>query len=84
MLTSLNSDQSGRDMMVSYSLFNTLGQSIGSMLFFEDHRRSNNKDYNDIAVLLTLVPTPQAATLGLLGLGGMGVLAGRRRRNCVA
>jgi len=83
-LTSLNTDQSGRDMMVSYSLFNTLGQTIGSMLFFEDHRRSNNKDFNDIAVLLTLAPTPQAAALGLLGLGGMGVLAGRRRRNCVA
>lgn len=82
--TSLNSDQSGRDMMVSYTLLNSLGQSIGSMLFFEDHRLSSNKDYNDIAVLLSLAPTPQAASLGLLGLGGMSVLAGRRRRDSVA
>jgi len=82
--TSMTQDQHGRDMMVSYSLFNALGESIGSMLFFEDRLLTHNKDYNDIAVLLTLAPTPQAATLGLLGLGGMGILAGRRRRDTVA
>ncbi len=82
--TSANKDQHGRDMMVSYTLFNTLGESIGSMLFFEDRLLTHNKDFNDVAVLLTLAPTPQAATLGLLGLGGMGVLAGRRRRTSVA
>ncbi len=82
--TSLASDQHGRDMMVSYSLFDARGKSIGSMLFFEDRLLTHNKDYNDVAVLLTLVPTPQAATLGLLGLGSMGVLAGRRRREAAA
>ena len=36
-------------------------------------------DYNDFAVLLTLAPTPQAALLGILGLGGVGLATGRRR-----
>lgn len=80
--TSLASDQHGRDQMVSYSLVNSLGESIGSVLFFEDHLLSDNKDFNDVAVMLTLTPTPQAASLGALGLMGIAV-GGRRRRSVV-
>jgi len=78
--TSRDADNWGKDMMVSYSLYNNSGNFIGSFLFFEDKKHGSDKDFNDVAVLLTLVPTPQAATMGLLGLGGIGVLAGRRRR----
>jgi len=78
--TSRDADNWGKDMMVSYSMYNASGSLIGSFLFFEDKKHNSDKDYNDVAVLLTLVPAPQAATMGLLGLGGLGVLAGRRRR----
>lgn len=78
--TSLNSDQHGTDQLVSYTLFNELGKTIGSLLLFEDRLLSHNRDYNDVAVLLTLAPSPQAAGLGLLGLGGLGLMSGRRRR----
>ena len=78
--TSREDDNWGKDMMVSYSLYNGSGSFIGSFLFFEDTKHNSDKDFNDIAVLLCLVPAPQAASMGLLSLGGLGVLAGRRRR----
>lgn len=68
------------DHMTSYELLRD-GKLFGYALFFEDLKRyHSDKDYNDVAVLLTLVPTPQAAMMGLTGLGGLGLLAGRRRR----
>ena len=67
------------DHMVSYKLFKN-GDLFGYALFFEDLKNCSDKDYNDVAVILTLVPTPQAAMMGLTGLGGLGLLAGRRRR----
>lgn len=78
--TSRDADNWGKDMMVSYSLYNGSGNFIGSFLFFEDKKHNSDKDFNDVAVLLCLVPTPQAASMGLIGLGGLGLLAGRRRR----
>lgn len=79
-LTSRNSNNGGTDMMISYSLYNNAGNFIGSVLFFDDKISAPEKDYADVAVLLTLVPTPQAAAMGLLGLGSLGVMAGCRRR----
>jgi len=81
--TSREADNWGKDMMVSYTMYNASGSKIGSFLFFEDTKHNSDKDFNDIAVLLCLVPTPQAASMGLLGLGGLGILAGRRRRSAI-
>jgi len=67
------------DHMTSYKLLRD-GKLFGYALFFEDLKYCSDKDYNDVAVILTLVPTPQAAMMGLTGLGGLGLLAGRRRR----
>ena len=67
------------DHMVAYKLLRD-GELFGYALFFEDLKYCSDKDYNDVAVILTLVPTPQAAMMGLTGLGGLGLLAGRRRR----
>ena len=69
----------GVDHMVTYAMYDDSNKLIGAVLFFEDWSGDNSDyDYNDYAVMLTLAPTPQAALLGLLGLGG--VAAGRRRR----
>ncbi len=78
--TSRDWDNAGSlDHMVSYKLLRD-GNLFGYALFFEDIKYCPDKDYNDVAVILTLVPTPQAAMMGLTGLGGLGLLAGRRRR----
>lgn len=70
----------GVDHMVSYAMYDASNKLIGAVLFFEDwNGASSDYDYNDYAVLLTLAPTPQAALLGLLGLGGVGLATGRRR-----
>lgn len=66
--TSREHDNYGKDMMVSYSLYNGAGSMIGSMLFFEDKKHFSDKDFNDVAVLLSIVPSPQAAGLGALAL----------------
>lgn len=71
----------GQDQMVSYAMYDETNAMIGAILFFEDwHGPGSDYDYNDFAVLLTLAPTPQAALLGALGLGGAGLITGRRRR----
>lgn len=81
LFTSRNKDNANdRDHMVSYALYNGGGNLFGYALFFEDKKHNSDKDFNDAAVLLTLVPTPMAAGMGLLGLGGLGVMAGHRRR----
>ncbi|MEM8756764.1 MAG: DUF4114 domain-containing protein [Planctomycetota bacterium] len=68
-----------RDHMVTYTLYEN-NRKTGYAVFFEDiGGKHSDRDFNDVAVGLTIVPTPQAALLGLAGLGGMGVLAGRRR-----
>lgn len=71
----------GKDHMVTYGIYDDADQLIAAVLFFEDWGGAGSDwDYNDSAVLLTLAPTPQAALLGLAGLGGIGLAAGRRRR----
>ncbi len=73
---------SGQDHMVSYAMYDESNRLIGAVLFFEDwHGEGSDYDYNDFAVLLTLAPTPQAAMLGMLGLGGVGLMGSRRRRS---
>lgn len=80
LFTSREKDNHGKDdHMVAYQLLKN-GNFFGYALFFEDLKNCPDSDYNDVAVLLTLVPTPQAAMMGLTGLGGLGLLAGRRRR----
>lgn len=75
-------NQGGQDQMVSYAMYDETNKLIGAILFFEDwHGVGSDYDYNDFAVMLTLAPTPQAALLGALGLGGAGLMAGRRRRS---
>lgn len=75
-------NQGGQDQMVSYAMYDETNRLIGAILFFEDwHGAGSDYDYNDFAVMLTLAPTPQAALLGALGLGGAGLMAGRRRRS---
>ncbi|MEO1584923.1 MAG: PEP-CTERM sorting domain-containing protein, partial [Planctomycetota bacterium] len=70
-----------RDHMVTYAIYEQ-DHLTGFALFFEDlHKHHSDKDFNDAAVLLSLVPTPQAAGLALAGLGGVGLTAARRRRN---
>ena len=76
--TSRERDNYDKDMMVSYSLYNAAGSMIGSMLFFEDKKLFSDKDFNDVAVLLSIVPTPQAAGIGALAL--LGGLSMTRRR----
>ncbi|GAB5496853.1 MAG: hypothetical protein Phyf2KO_19330 [Phycisphaerales bacterium] len=77
--TSREHDNYGKDMMVSYSIFNGMGSMIGSMLFFEDKKHHSDKDFNDVAVFLSVVPTPQAAGMGALAL--LGGLSMTRRRS---
>lgn len=78
-----NDNYNKKDHMVSYALYTETGKLFGYALFFEDKKQNSDWDYNDVAVLLTLVPTPQAASIGALGL--LGVLgASRRRRQTVA
>lgn len=80
LFTSRDKDNYGDDdHMTSYALLRN-DAIFGYALFFEDLKNCSDSDYNDVAVILTLVPTPQAAMLGLTGLGGIGLLAGRRRR----
>lgn len=79
---SSNSDMNnGKDHMISYAIYDAQNNFIAAVLFFEDWAGSGSDwDYNDFSVMLTLAPTPQAAMLGLAGLGGIGLAAGRRRR----
>ncbi|MCA9273523.1 MAG: hypothetical protein KDA31_10785 [Phycisphaerales bacterium] len=75
-----NTMNGGTDHMVSYAMYDASNKLIGAVLFFEDwHGSASDYDYNDFAVLLTLAPAPQAALLGVLGLGGVGLATGRRR-----
>ncbi len=82
--TTFSSDSSAngdRDHMVSYAVYDSQDNFIAAVLFFEDWGGDGSDwDYNDFSVMLTLAPTPQAAMLGLAGLGGIGLAAGRRRR----
>ncbi len=71
----------GRDQMVTYAIYDLNDELVAAVLFFEDWAGANSDyDYNDFSVMLTLAPTPQAAFLGLAGLGGIGMAASRRRR----
>ncbi|MEL6498775.1 MAG: DUF4114 domain-containing protein [Planctomycetota bacterium] len=70
-----------KDHMVTYALYDN-DSLTGFALFFEDLPRwHSDRDFNDAAVLLSIVPTPQAAGMALAGLGGLGLATGRRRRN---
>ncbi|MGP1271842.1 MAG: hypothetical protein ACTS22_00765 [Phycisphaerales bacterium] len=81
-ISSDNALNGGADHMVTYVLYNnTNNKVIGAVLFFEDWMGQNGDyDYNDLGIILTLAPTPNAALLGLAGLGGVGLATGRRRR----
>ncbi|MEM8756763.1 MAG: hypothetical protein AAGF47_03165 [Planctomycetota bacterium] len=71
----------GVDHMVTYALLDENDEVFGAVVFFEDWLGGNGDfDFNDLGVLLTLAPTPNAALLGLAGLGGLGFATGRRRR----
>jgi hypothetical protein len=75
-----NHNRDRKDHMVTYALYDNDHLS-GFVLFFEDLPSwHSDRDFNDAAVLLSIVPTPQAAGLVLTGLGGIGLAAGRRRR----
>jgi hypothetical protein len=78
--SSINDDNhDGEDHMVTYRLFE--GEAdLGFVLFFEDWGgHLSDHDFNDLAVFVSLVPAPQAAMLGALGLGGLAFGASRRR-----
>lgn len=80
--TTQSGDNPGEyDHFVTYSITNDSGRFLGWMMFVENEEFSNNPDgdYNDLALLLTLTPTPHAAGLGALGLLGMAGLTRRRR-----
>lgn len=69
------------DHYITYTITNETGRFVGWMMFVENEEFSNNPDgdFNDLALLLTLTPTPHAAGLGALGLLGMAGLTRRRR-----
>lgn len=74
----LNWDHS--DHMVTYELLRN-GSSFGYALFFEDWGgHLSDRDFNDVAVVLSLVPTPSGAALGLSALAVPGLAGLRRRR----
>ena len=67
------------DHMVTYTLFEG-GSKLGYAIFFEDiGGHCSDRDFNDVAVMLSIVPAPHAALLGLAGMGGLGLATGRRR-----
>lgn len=77
-LTSDEGDNTGgKDMMVTYAMFKN-GDFFGWLLAWED-RLEGDFDYNDawIEVALAPIPSPLAASMGAVALGG---LATRRRR----
>ncbi|MEO1534129.1 MAG: DUF4114 domain-containing protein [Planctomycetota bacterium] len=73
-----NSD--GRDHMVTYQLLDG-DRAIGYALFFEDWGgHFSDNDFNDLAVIVSIVPAPTAALLGFTSLGVLGVRSNRRVR----
>ncbi|MEO1583859.1 MAG: DUF4114 domain-containing protein [Planctomycetota bacterium] len=65
------------DHMVSYNLLEG-GESLGFVLFFEDWGgHASDRDFNDLAVVVQLVPLPQASLLAAAALGGLACV--RRR-----
>jgi len=77
-LASENAD--GRDHMVTYKITGLPNTIAVWLLFWEDRDFDDPRsdfDYNDLVVEIRAIPTPMAAGLGFLGLGG---LAGMRRR----
>lgn len=76
-----NNNLDRKDHMVTYALYDNDVLS-GFVLFFEDLPSwHSDRDFNDTAVLLSIVPTPHAAGLALAGLAGVGITHGRRRRS---
>jgi hypothetical protein len=68
------------DHMVTYELLRN-GSSAGYALFFEDWGgHLSDRDFNDVAVVLSLVPTPPGVALGLSALALPGLAGLRRRR----
>ena len=69
--TSCESDTLGYDMMMSYTLMNENGLAFASVIFFEDMMIDSDWGFNDVAIPLSVIPTPQAASMG-----GLALLAG--------
>ncbi|MEL7483930.1 MAG: DUF4114 domain-containing protein [Planctomycetota bacterium] len=75
-----DANRDGRDHMVTYQLLDG-DRAIGYALFFEDWGgHFSDNDFNDLAVIVSIVPTPTAAVLGFAGLGLLGARSNRRNR----
>ncbi len=73
----LNRD--GMDHMITYRLLEG-DRTTGYALFFEDWGgHLSDRDFNDLGVLISLVPVPQSAALAAVGLGLLASGTGRRR-----
>lgn len=81
--TSYEGDNDGRDHMVTYHV-DIAGRSLPIwLLFWEDRPHTSGGhsdwDFNDLVVMLTVIPLPGPAVLGMVGLFGLAAV--RRRRH---
>lgn len=75
-----DANRDGQDHMITYRLLEG-SRDVGYVLFFEDWGgHFSDGDFNDLAVIVSLVPTPQAALLcaGALGILSLGAHSRRR------
>lgn len=75
--SSLESENSGNDMMIAFRVTKA-GEQDRYLLLFEDRFQSEggDRDFNDFVIELVVIPLPTGAAMGM---AGMGLLAIRRR-----